>query len=189
LLLPLAPGAARPGEEALLAYYRGQISFEELYPDPEETLEVGSRSLHDLERSGVDTSRIQSYRIRAFVEALPGMLAELTRVSGPRPLFELAFLGETSPLGLARCVAAEVAHGLKSPTAAAFQLVEILRVVREAAACVGRRDPQLLADVAQQAARQIGALIKKVQADRPEAFEPEGAFRRYQDAILGGSEA
>ena len=189
LLLPLAPGAARPGEEALLAYYQGQISFEELYPDPEDSLETGPRSLDGLERSGVDTTRIQSYRIRAFVEALPGMLSELSRVCGPQPLLEMAFLGETSPVGLARCIVTEVSTGMKSPTAAGFQLVEILRVLREAAAHVGQRDPKLLRDVAERAERQISALLETLQTDRPETFEPGGAFGRYQQAILGGRSA
>ncbi|HEY6725478.1 MAG TPA: hypothetical protein VI197_15690, partial [Polyangiaceae bacterium] len=150
LLLPLAPGATRPGEEALLAYYQGKLSFEELYPEPQPE-SAARQPLDSLERSGVDTTHIQSYRIRAFVEALPGMLNELTSVCGPRPLLELTFLGDTSPVGLARCIEGEARCGQKTPTAAAFQLVEILRVIREAARHVGEREPAVLADVVAEA--------------------------------------
>ena len=72
LRLPIAPGAPRPGEAALIAYFQGKVAFEELYPEPGEepvVPAVGPRTLHD---SGVDTSRILSYQYPGIRRSAPG---------------------------------------------------------------------------------------------------------------------
>lgn len=186
LRLPLAPGSTRPGEEALLAYYQGKISFEDLYPPPDDAAaRKRSPSSDPLERSGVDTSQIQSYRVRSFVEALPGLKAELMRVLGPKPIIEFAFLAEASPVGLARAIEQEVGAGGKSPTAAAFQLVEILKVIRVAAQHSDQRDPEVLAEVAGRAESIVQAILNGIQTATPQLFVRDSAFSQYQATVLG----
>ena len=72
LLLPVSPGSPPPGEKLLLAYYQGRIAPEEIYPPPpdENNTPAEPPIPHNASESEVDTSRIQSYQIREFVEAL-----------------------------------------------------------------------------------------------------------------------
>lgn len=75
------------------------------------------------------TAELQNYLIREFVESLYGLQATLgTAVSSPRAL-EAALLGEFSPAALGERVLAALRAGRRSPTAAAFQFAELLRVV------------------------------------------------------------
>lgn len=124
--LPFVPGSQKPGESLLLAYYQGKITFEELFPDPD-MAHVADGSGSVTESSGVDTSRIQSYQVREFVEALKGIRDDLRQVAKSTPrAMHLALHGPVSPTALARAVAIEVEEGRRSPTAGAFQLFEIL---------------------------------------------------------------
>ena len=72
LLLPVSPGSPPPGEKLLLAYYQGRIAPEDIYPPPpdENNTPAEPPIPHNASESEVDTSRIQSYQIREFVEAL-----------------------------------------------------------------------------------------------------------------------
>lgn len=183
LLLPIAPNAARPGEQALLAYYQGRLTFEELYPDPLDPvheLKPGPRAVAE---SGVDTTRIQSYQVREFVNALPGMVRELTEVRGPRAVLDQAFLGEVSPVALARLVRDEARTGRKTATAAAFQLTEIRRAVCTALRHVDGRDPAVLEQVGSAALDRIASLIAELKANAPGLFERRGAFDRYEQRL------
>jgi phosphatidylserine/phosphatidylglycerophosphate/cardiolipin synthase-like enzyme len=130
--LPLVPGSRKPGETLLLAYYQGRITFEELFPDHDGINGVeGSGSIAD--SSGVDTSRIQSYQVREFVEALKGIRDDLHQTSKSTPrAMHLALHGPVSPIALARAVARGVEEGRRSPTAAGFQFFEIICCFLEA---------------------------------------------------------
>ncbi len=183
LRLPIAPGADRPGENALLAYYQGRISFEDLYPDPADgprDVGVGPRALED---SGVDTSRIQSYQVRAFVEALPGIRAELSQLRGPRPIVELAYLGDVSPAGLARAILEQLRAGTKSPVAAAFELVELRVLVREMGNQTEHPDPDMVREVVARAVERIDAALETARQEGGVLFGPE--FGRYKTAVCG----
>ena len=79
----------------------------------------------------LDTRRILAYFMRRFVQAIPGIEAEVGRAAYSRPALEAALRGPTSPLALAEHAAASLSRTppdepAKTPTAAAFQLVEIL---------------------------------------------------------------
>jgi hypothetical protein len=80
----------------------------------------------------VDTRRILSYFIRRFVEALPGLEAEILRSAYSRTALEATLSGPTSPLALARHAVASLTRiachdePTKTPTAVGFQLVEII---------------------------------------------------------------
>jgi hypothetical protein len=129
--LPSVLGA-RPDEQQLLAYFHGRISEEDLI----ELLE--RRAAQALTGRQAPTPQeserlrqFQSYLVRDFVESLFG-LASILRQSlrSPRS-FEQALVGDFSPVSLAEQVLQAFRAGRRSPTAAAFQFVELLRVVAD----------------------------------------------------------
>ena len=132
--LPLCPGTTTPAELHLIAYYQGQVAWEDLYPEPTQAAEEDeTRTTDKDELLGVDTSRIQSYLIREFVEALTGIRDDLDRAAqAPPQCMRLALLGQVSPVTLARHVLKAVRDRQRTPTAAGFQLVEILACLESA---------------------------------------------------------
>lgn len=133
--LPISPGSS-PGEKLLVAYYQGRIAPEDLYPPPapdpddEAEFEASTKAV----TTDVDTSAIQSYQIREFVEALQGIRDDLRSASqGTEATMKHAVLGEISPLALARAVTSAALKNQRSPTAAGFQLVEVLACLTDAA--------------------------------------------------------
>ena len=127
--LPSVLGA-RPDEQQLLAYFHGRISEEDLIEfwsrQVAKTLTgVPAPTLQEAER----LRQLQSYLLRDFVESLFG-LAETLRQSMRSPrAFEQALVGDFSPVSLAEQVLQAFRAGRRSPTAAAFQFVELIRVV------------------------------------------------------------
>lgn len=127
--LPSVLGA-RPDEQQLLAYFHGRISEEDLL----ELLE--QRAAQALTGEQAPTAQeaerlrqLQSYILRDFVESLFG-LAETLRQSMRSPrAFEQALVGDFSPISLAEQIIQAFRAGRRSPTAAAFQFVELIRVV------------------------------------------------------------
>jgi hypothetical protein len=128
--LPISPGSVGPNEQMLIAYYQGRIRYEDLFPPPkgEEGSEGGGR---DALPSEVDTSHIQSYQMREFVESLEGIARDLRDASSSERTMRLALLGPVSPVALARQVSNAVGNKERTPTAGGFQLVEILRCLDE----------------------------------------------------------
>ena len=118
----------RPDEQQLLAYFHGRISEEdliELLHNRAEQLTSGTTVPPDSEKQ----RKLQNYIIREFVESLFG-LADTLRFSTRSPrAFDHALIGEFSPLSLAEQVLQAFLAGRRSPTAAAFQLVELIQVV------------------------------------------------------------
>lgn len=178
--LPLAPGAGRLGEDVLLAYYQGRIRWEDLYQDSE--LDEGAAAAVPGAGSTVDTSRIQSYQIRAFVEALSGIKDELRAAAAAPVAMRLAVLGPVSPVALARHVHDAVRAGQRSPVAGAFQLVEIGACLREAMTYA--RDARLAADwhaLVVRAQAEVSRLAAELREQHGAAL-PE-AFASYERAI------
>jgi AcrR family transcriptional regulator len=127
--LPSVLGA-RPDEQQLLAYFHGRIGEEDLI----ELLEQkAAQMLHGRQDPTLEESerlrKLQSYLVRDFVESLFG-LTDMLRQSMRSPRsFEQALVGDFSPVSLAEEVLRAFRAGRRSPTAAAFQFVELIRVV------------------------------------------------------------
>ena len=183
--LPVAPGRAEPGESALLAYYQGRIRFEDLYPPPpgwEEDNPETANPVNDLE-STVDTSRIQSYQVREFVEALSGLREDLRTVAcATEASMRRAVLGSVSPVALAKEIESRVRDGKRSATAAGFELVELGSCLVEARRVENAKPawPRVVDEG-------LGALRKtldRVAELHPELAAETSTFRKYERSIL-----
>ena len=127
--LPSVLGA-RPDEQQLLAYFHGRISEEDLIELLERQAAQAVTGGHSPTPEEAERLRqLQSYLLRDFVESLFG-LAETLRQSMRSPrAFEQALVGDFSPVSLAEQVLQAFRAGRRSPTAAAFQFVELIQVV------------------------------------------------------------
>jgi hypothetical protein len=189
LQLPMGESAGLPGERLLLAYYQGRIAFEDLFPPPPGFEEPGGTvAAPALVEAEVDTSRIQSYQIRSFVEALTGIEHDLRKAAeGTETSIRLALLGPVSPVTLGRQVAAAVKAGQRSATAGAFQVVEIAAALR--------RTGEQLADIPERAAtfekyarvvrEELTGLLQQLRKDYPGEVGT-GSFQRYVRSIQPG---
>jgi phosphatidylserine/phosphatidylglycerophosphate/cardiolipin synthase-like enzyme len=189
--LPISPGKECIGENQLLSYYQGRIAWEQLFPEPDSGASAGQNpALAAPIDTGVDKSRIQSYQIREFVEALTGLRQDLQKASQSEQSMRLALLGPVSPVTLAQTILDAINAGRRTPTAAAFQLVEIL-------ACLNSVRAQPVADRLSAAwklhldhsTERISRLLEQVVSAHAEAFAANKAFSRYQKTVLNGEPA
>lgn len=127
--LPSVLGA-RPDEQQLLAYFHGRISEEDLIELLEQrAAQALTGTLAPTPQEAERLRQLQSYLLRDFVESLFG-LAETLRQSMRSPrAFEQALVGDFSPVSLAEQVLQAFRAGRRSPTATAFQFVELIQVV------------------------------------------------------------
>ena len=132
----------------------------------------------------VDTGRILSYFIRRFVQAIPGIEAEVRRLAYSRPTLESALRGPTSPLALAERAAASLQAKLgpseprKTAIAVGFQLVEILAaLVRSRAAA-----PEELRDCFDPVVERCRALLDELIASHEDLRTLE--FERYRRTFV-----
>jgi hypothetical protein len=186
--LPISPGKQTIEEIHLISYYQGRIAWEQLFPDPEAGGPSGDQTaITPAPASGVDKSRIQSYQIREFVEALAGLNQDLRSATRSEPSMRLALLGPVSPFALAQTIIDAVVAGRRTPTAAGFQLVEILACLQSARS---HSVPERLADVWQQHLQQvqgkISRLLEKLIADHSALFTSNRSFWRYRKSVLNG---
>lgn len=140
--LPLSPGAGTPDESALLNYYQGRIRFEDMFSVSEDVA-TAQAALSPMrpQASRVDTSKIQSYQVKSFVEALAGLRQDLERAAkSTKARMQRAVLGPVSPLALAREVVAKEGRAERSAVAAGFELVEILCCLQEAKSVTAASD-------------------------------------------------
>ncbi len=181
--LPLAPGIVLPGEQALLSYYQGRVRWEDLFPEP------GPNSApNELQgaaaSSQVDTSRILAYQMREFVEALPGLLAELPKVPREERAVRRSLLGAVSPLALARYVRDACFDGRRSGTAALFQLLELQLVLARVRGGLGECS-QEVEQVFSEATAELEDLVGEVKA-RAAGDGAIAAFERRVRAEIKG---
>jgi hypothetical protein len=123
---------ARPSEEQLLEYFHGRISEEDLLSRLEQKAREGREG--DPPTDQVDIERIrrlQSYIVREFVEGLYGLARMIREASYSPRAAEQALLGDFSPVSLAEQILQAFTAGKRSPAAAAFQIVELIRVVAD----------------------------------------------------------
>ena len=134
----------------------------------------------------MDTARIQSYQIREFVEALQGIHDDLqSAAKGTEAAMKLAVLGEVSPVTLAHEVIRAVHDRRRTPTAAGFQLVEIL-------ACLAKAEhfdvpairQDAWSDCLARARRQVETLLSELIEWNGGELKSQRAFHRYRNAIL-----
>jgi len=84
----------------------------------------------------VDTRGILSYFVRHFVEAIPGIEAEVQRAMHSGPALEASLFGPTSPVVLAKRALESLRFGpasgepKKTSVSVAFQLVEIIAALK-----------------------------------------------------------
>jgi hypothetical protein len=187
LRLPISPGNHRIQETDLLSYYQGRISWEDLFPDPDPPTGADKAPLPTTPEAGVDKSRIQSYQIREFVEALTGLTQDLKAATQSEPSMRLALLGPVSPLALAETVIDAVQSGSRTPVAAGFQLVEILACLKSTRSF---DVPERLAEAWQQnlqdATNKITRIFKELVISHRVPLASNKSFDRYQKAVLSG---
>lgn len=184
--LPFGDPDQIPDEDALLSFYQGRISFEDAFPTPADEEPVVANSAEVLQ-SPVDTTRILSYQIRSFVEALHGIRGELERCTETEAAMRLALLGPVSPLALARHIRAAVQVEGRSPTAAGFQLVELLSCLEGAATRhVDDRVAEAWRQACEDASTQIERLLSEVRTNVAE-MRKGSQFDRYARAILASA--
>ncbi|MBW1706312.1 MAG: hypothetical protein JRJ86_14265 [Deltaproteobacteria bacterium] len=185
--LPISPGTPNFSEQNLILYYQGRISWEDLFPDPEaeRTKEAGSVIVEDDYGRRVDTSGIQSYQVREFVEALKGIIDDLKSASrSTEPAMRLALHGPISPIALARVVTDGALNDQKSSVAAGFQLIEILGCLEVARNYdVSKKCARVWKEFIEEAVESIDLLIEKLHLKSPESFKRRGPFSKYERSI------
>ena len=185
--LPISPDDHRPGEGMLLAYYQGRISFEDLFPppadDPDADIDDARLSAEELERV-VDTSGIQSYQIREFVEALTGIRQDLKASAISEPAMRLALRGAVSPVALARQIKDAVLEGKRTPVGGAFELVELV-------VCLLSARSYEVPESLQEAWRsQVDAALVEVESCLADVRKAKGSqlgrgFKQYESQLRG----
>ena len=127
--LPSVLGA-RPDEQQLLAYFHGRISEEDLIELLEQRkAQALTGTLAPTPQEAERLRQLQSYLLRDFVESLFGLTETLRQSMRSPRAFEQALVGDFSPVSLAEQVLQAFRAGRRSPTAAAFQFVELIQVV------------------------------------------------------------
>jgi hypothetical protein len=179
--LPISPGSTGPDERMLLAYYQGRVAYEELFPPSDQSPEEAA-GLHEEDKSEVDTSKIQSYRVREFVESLDGIREDLKAASCSERTMRLALLGPVSPVALARMCLDNAKTGLRTPTAIGFQLVEILKCLIDVGELPGR---EAWEEHRQKAVSEIEGFLSNLRECFPGDFATKSAFAKYEKQILG----
>lgn len=180
--LPIVPESLNPGESLLLAYYQGRISAADLYPPPLGYADELEPEQDRSAESTVDTSRIQSYQVREFVEALQGLRDDLGDAAKGTPAgMRLALKGPVSPLALARQVREAARSNRRSATAAGFQLVEIASSLLKMRTAEGARaDWPKLVDETKAA---VTAVLAELASGHPQELGPGTAFAKYAKAV------
>ena len=183
--LPLLLVGRKPTEGELIEYF---LFGREPGEDGEDLVLLGNGDAKWKPDAPIDTRRILAYFMRRFVQAIPGIEAELQQASYSSTALEAALRGPTSPLELAERAFASLEsppspdEPEKTPTAVGFQITEILAALLRSQEKI--EDEELRACFAPVLARcqeLLGRLIK----NHPEL--KEGAFRTYCDRFAGAA--
>jgi hypothetical protein len=180
--LPLILIGRKPTEAELIEYF---LYGKEPECWNEETGLTGNQAYGPTTDAPVDTSQILAYFIRRFVQAIPGIEAEIQRAGYSRASLDSALRGPTSPLELAERAFASLAQRsvrsepAKTPTAVGFQVTEILAALLRCRSTV--TDPALQECFHSVIASCQGMLDTLVSEH---AELREDGFRLYQETIL-----
>jgi hypothetical protein len=135
----------------------------------------------------IDTRRILAYFMRMFVQAIPGIEAEISRATYSRTALDAALRGPTSPLELAERAygsltkPAAVDEPNKTPIAVAFQLTEILAALLR---CRKQIEEPDLADCFVPVVARCREMLNNLVATHAE-LEAAG-FQLYRDRFVEG---
>lgn len=174
--LPLTADGQPPGEAELLAYYLGRIAYEDTHPDPRDRVKSEGDE-RDGNPHGVDTSKIQSYQVREFVEALPGLFQDLERTVGIPASYRMALTGPVSPVALAKAILQEHRNGTRSDVAAFFELEELREHVFRARALRAPKRHRAYWEAS------IDAALAEIDTAIRSLGRPPSAIRRLQKAL------
>ena len=137
----------------------------------------------------IDTSGILAYFIRRFVQAIPGIEAEIRRAGYSRASLDAVLRGPTSPLELAERAFASLNRPptrnepQKTATAVGFQLTEILAALIRSKAAISDSALQACFDPVISRCREM---LNTLVAQQTE-LQAQG-FRLYQAHILGDAQ-
>jgi hypothetical protein len=132
--LPLLLIGRKPSEGELIDYYlfgREPDEGDDGSGLPGDDMDGGPNT-----EAPIDTRRILAYFMRRFVQAIPGIETEVSRAAYSRASLDAVLRGPTSPLELAERAFASLTarprrdEPIKTPTAVAFQLIEILAALQ-----------------------------------------------------------
>lgn len=137
----------------------------------------------------IDTSGILAYFIRRFVQAIPGIEAEIRRAGYSRASLDAVLRGPTSPLELAERAFASLNspptlnEPQKTATAVGFQLTEILAALFRSKVAVSDSELQACFDPVISRCREMLNTLVAQQVE----LQAQG-FRLYQAHILGDAQ-
>lgn len=183
--LPVFLVGRKPTEGELIDYFL-------FGKEPEEWEEGvglrGEESPKTISDQPIDTRRILAYFMRRFVQAIPGIEAEIRRASYSRAALDAALRGPTSPLALAEHAYESLTREpvldepRKTPTAVGFQLTEILAALLRHESLVA--DPELrecFQPVIASCRGMLDSLVSKEAASLGEEF------RLYRQRVVGNA--
>ena len=175
-----------PDEQTLLAYFQGRIDEDDVIAIMKRQLEEsqgdsGFRHTNDLQPDG-----LQNYLVREFVEGLPGQKHLLMEAAKNSPgALESALHGEFSPVALARRIAGQFRVGKRTPTAAGFQLAEILRVISELPDTGHEGASNEIAEIKRRAIGKLLSLFRELSYfESFRALLADNHFRAYLATVL-----
>ena len=181
--LPLLLVGGKPTEGELIEYYL-------FGTEPDEWGEasgvLGDESKGPAADGAIDTRQILAYFIRRFVQAIPGIEAEIRRAGYSRASLDAVLRGPTSPLELAERAYNSLKRPpawdepAKTPTAVGFQLTEIVAALLRCKSLVTDSELQECFHPVIASCRQM---LDTLVSEQPE-LHAEG-FRLYQSRILG----
>lgn len=183
--LPLFLVGRRPTEGELIEYFL--FGHE---PDPTgEPHEISGKGIvgPGTDRP-IDTRRILAYFMRRFVQAIPGIEAEIARAAYSRTALDAALRGPTSALELAERAFSSLTkppgpdEPIKTLTAIGFQLVEILAALGR---CRGRLTDKELQACFDPVVGRCRELLDQLFSNKPQLNNR--AFQAYSRRLLGGA--
>ena len=179
---------AKPSEDQLLAYFHGRISEDDLLARLEQQAheridQNGPTDPQDIEK----LKRLQNYVVREFVESLYGLTRTIQNAASSPRAAEQALLGDLSPVSLAERIVQAFLTGKRTPTAAAFQLAELVRVVNDMpwAVELPLAERQALDDVRRRALNRLYSFVRQASTKSDfVAVTKDKAFSEFLSAML-----
>jgi hypothetical protein len=164
-------------EDQLVLYYKGMMSTEQLVELEGAMLNVQSTTDGD---NSVDPTILQVYKVREFVESLPGLREELLNSTRSSQSMRRAFLAEISPLALAKTILGSYKTKERSSVASAFQLLQLVNVVNHVP--LGNLD-EGKREVVSECLRRLQEIYNEIKEDAGPYLREE-AFQKFEAAML-----